>query len=92
MCDMHLNHISARVPGRRHEHFLINPFGMMYEEITASSLIKLDLDGKVIANSNPEYGVNLPGLRDPLARSIARGPTRSACCTPTRRPAWRYRR
>ena len=35
MCDMHLNHISARVPGS-HEHFLINPFGMMYEEITAS--------------------------------------------------------
>ena len=60
MCDMHLNHISARVPGD-HEHFLINPFGMMYEEITASSLIKIDLDGKVIANSNPEYGVNLPG-------------------------------
>lgn len=60
MTDLHLNHISARVPGRD-EHFLINPFGMMYEEITASSLIKVDLDGKIIANSNPDYGINLAG-------------------------------
>jgi ribulose-5-phosphate 4-epimerase/fuculose-1-phosphate aldolase len=60
MCDLHLNHISARVPGS-HEHFLINPFGMMYEEITASSLIKVDLAGSVIANANPEYTVNLAG-------------------------------
>src|SRR3954465_2023170 len=60
MCDLHLNHISARVPGRE-EHFLINPFGMMYEEITASSLIKVDLAGSIIANSNPDYGINLAG-------------------------------
>jgi ribulose-5-phosphate 4-epimerase/fuculose-1-phosphate aldolase len=60
MTDLHLNHISARVPGAE-EHFLINPFGMMYEEITASSLIKVDLAGKIIANSNPAYGVNLAG-------------------------------
>jgi ribulose-5-phosphate 4-epimerase/fuculose-1-phosphate aldolase len=60
MTDLHLNHISARVPGHD-EHFLINSFGMMYEEITASSLIKVDLSGKIVANANPEYGVNLPG-------------------------------
>src|SRR5215210_5016518 len=60
MTDLHLNHISARVPGSE-EHFLINPFGMMYEEITASSLIKVDLDGKIIANSNADYGINLAG-------------------------------
>ena len=60
MCDMHLNHISARVPGEE-EHFLINPFGMMYEEITASCLIKIDHDGRVVHNPSPEYGVNLPG-------------------------------
>ena len=41
MTDLHLNHISARVPGKD-EHFLINPFGLMYEEITASSLIKVE--------------------------------------------------
>jgi ribulose-5-phosphate 4-epimerase/fuculose-1-phosphate aldolase len=58
--DLHLNHISARVPGS-HDHFLINPFGMLYEEITASSLIKVDLAGNVIANANPEYSINLPG-------------------------------
>ncbi|MGE0629236.1 MAG: class II aldolase/adducin family protein [Hyphomicrobiaceae bacterium] len=60
MCDLHLNHISARVPGS-HEHFLINPFGMLYEEITASCLIKIDLDGNVIENPNPQYSINLPG-------------------------------
>ena len=60
MTDLHLNHISARVPGKE-EHFLINPFGMMYEEITASSLIKIDIDGKIIANANPQYTINLPG-------------------------------
>src|SRR3954451_6272174 len=60
MTDLHLNHISARVPGRE-EHFLLNPFGMMYEEITASSLIKVDLDGNIISNSNPEYGINKAG-------------------------------
>ena len=60
MTDLHLNHISARVPGNE-EHFLLNPFGMMYEEITASSLIKVDLDGNIIANSNPDYGVNKAG-------------------------------
>ena len=74
MTDLHLNHISARVPGNE-EHFLINPFGMMYEEITASSLIKVDLDGKIIANSNPDYGINLRGLRDPQ-RDPRRAPRR----------------
>ena len=45
--DLIYNHISARVPGRE-EHFLINPYGLMYEEVTASSLVKVDVDGKVI--------------------------------------------
>src|SRR3954468_13225731 len=60
MTDLHLNHISARVPGHEN-HYLLNPFGMMYEEITASSLIKVDLAGNIIANSNPDYGINLAG-------------------------------
>ena len=47
MDDIVYTHISARVPDT--EHFLINPFGTMFEEITASSLVKIDLDGKVIA-------------------------------------------
>ncbi len=42
--DLIYTHISARVPGRD-EHFLINPLGWMYEEICASNLVKIDLDG-----------------------------------------------
>jgi ribulose-5-phosphate 4-epimerase/fuculose-1-phosphate aldolase len=45
--DMIFTHISARVPGPEH-HFLINPYGWFFEEITASSLVKVDLDGKVV--------------------------------------------
>ena len=60
MSDMLLNHISARVPGDE-VHFLINPFGVMYDEVTASNLIKVALDGTVISNPNPQYPVNLPG-------------------------------
>src|SRR5260221_233667 len=48
MDDIVYTHISARVPGDD-EHFLINPFGTMFEEITASSLVRIDLDGKVLA-------------------------------------------
>ena len=44
MSDMMANHISSHVPGEPGA-FLINPYGMMYEEITASSLIKVDLAG-----------------------------------------------
>lgn len=52
MDDIVYTHISARVPASDRsgdEHFLINPFGTMFEEITASSLVKIDLAGKVIA-------------------------------------------
>jgi ribulose-5-phosphate 4-epimerase/fuculose-1-phosphate aldolase len=84
MCDMHLNHISARVPGKD-EHFLINPFGMMYEEITASSLIKLDLEGNVIANADPEYGVNLPGFV--IHSAIHRARPDAKCVLHTHTPA-----
>jgi len=45
--DMIFTHISMRVPGPEH-HFLINPYGQFFEEITASSLVKVDLDGNVL--------------------------------------------
>lgn len=48
--DLVFTHISARVPGGDH-HFLINPYGMMFEEITASSLVKVDLDGRKVMDS-----------------------------------------
>ena len=44
------NHISMRVPGTQ-SHFLINPFGLLYNEITASNLLKVDLDGNKLAPS-----------------------------------------
>lgn len=45
--DMIFTHISMRVPGPEH-HFLINPYGFFFEEITASSLVKVDLDGGIV--------------------------------------------
>jgi hypothetical protein len=53
MADMMANHISSRVPGEEGA-FLINPYGMMYEEITASCLIKVDLAGDIL--SKPDFG------------------------------------
>lgn len=51
--DMIFTHISARVPGEE-RHFLINPFGMFFEEATASSLVKIDLNGKVLQDTPHE--------------------------------------
>jgi ribulose-5-phosphate 4-epimerase/fuculose-1-phosphate aldolase len=48
--DLVFTHISARVPGPEH-HFLINPYGMMFEEITASSLVKVNLAGEKVMDS-----------------------------------------
>ena len=63
MSDMMANHISARVPGEQGA-FLINAYGMLYEEITASSLIKVDHDGKILGTPDfgpLNYGVNKAG-------------------------------
>ncbi|HJQ35566.1 MAG TPA: class II aldolase/adducin family protein [Thermoanaerobaculia bacterium] len=57
--DLIFTHISARVPGPDH-HFLINPYGMLFDEITASSLVKIDLDGKKVEHS--QYEVNPAGF------------------------------
>lgn len=47
MTDLIFTHISARVPGPGH-HFLINPYGLLFEEITASNLVKVDLSGRPV--------------------------------------------
>ena len=63
MSDMMANHISAAVPGEEGA-FLINAYGMMYEEITASSLIKIDIDGNILAKPDfgaLDYGINRAG-------------------------------
>lgn len=57
--DLIFTHISERVFGSDH-HFLINPYGMMFEEITASSLVKVDLDGNKVMDS--EYEINPAGF------------------------------
>jgi ribulose-5-phosphate 4-epimerase/fuculose-1-phosphate aldolase len=57
--DLVFTHISARVPGR-HDQFLINPYGMTFEEITASSLVKVGLDGQKIEES--PFPVNPAGF------------------------------
>lgn len=65
MTDMIANHISARVPDEEGA-FLINAYGLFYEEITASSLIKVDLDGEVLAKPDfsalgQDFGINRAG-------------------------------
>jgi len=55
---LNLNHISARVPGED-SHILINPYGPMYNEVTASNLVKIDLDGNVLDDT--PYGINPAG-------------------------------
>jgi ribulose-5-phosphate 4-epimerase/fuculose-1-phosphate aldolase len=57
--DLIFTHISARVPGPEH-HFLINPYGMMFDEITASSLVKINLQGNKVAES--PYPINPAGF------------------------------
>lgn len=57
--DLIFTHISSRVPGADH-HFLLNPYGMMFEEVTASSLVKVDLAGNKVAES--PYFVNPAGF------------------------------
>ena len=48
--EMIYNHITLRVPGPE-KHLLINPFGLHYSEITASNLVKIDLDGNILSDS-----------------------------------------
>jgi ribulose-5-phosphate 4-epimerase/fuculose-1-phosphate aldolase len=52
-------HLTARVPGDK-PHFLINPFGLNYDEVTASNLVKIDCDGNIVEPSN--YPVNYAGF------------------------------
>jgi ribulose-5-phosphate 4-epimerase/fuculose-1-phosphate aldolase len=57
--DLIFTHISARIPGPEH-HFLINPYGLLFEEITASSLIKIDQQGEKLSDS--PHPVNRAGF------------------------------
>ncbi len=57
--DLVYTHISARIPGPE-EHFLLNPLGFMFNEVTASNLVKIDLDGNIVGRS--PHSVNKAGF------------------------------
>ena len=61
MNDLVYNHATARIPGED-GHVLINAYGYAYEEVTASSLVKIDLEGKVVLDSATGYGINRAGF------------------------------
>jgi ribulose-5-phosphate 4-epimerase/fuculose-1-phosphate aldolase len=67
--DLINTRITARVPGPQN-HFLINRFGMLYDEITASSLVKIDVDGNKVEPSDDE--VNSGGFAIPSTIHMAR--------------------
>jgi sulfur relay (sulfurtransferase) complex TusBCD TusD component (DsrE family) len=69
MDDLFATHISARVPGPE-EHFLLNPYGVLYTQITASNLVKVDLDGNIVGET--EYSINPAGFVIHSAVHLAR--------------------
>ena len=72
--DLVFTHISARVPGKDNE-FLINPYGLMFEEITASSLVKVDAQGAKLDDS--AFDVNPAGF---VIHSAVHGARHDAGC------------
>jgi len=72
--DLIFTHISAKLPGPGH-HFLINPYGMMFGEITASSLVKVDIEGRKVEDS--PYDINPAGF---TIHSAVHGARADAIC------------
>ena len=60
MTDLIYNHITARIPGTQ-DHLLINLYGLLYKEITASSLVKIDVEGNILAKPDTSYDINKSG-------------------------------
>jgi ribulose-5-phosphate 4-epimerase/fuculose-1-phosphate aldolase len=60
MSDLIYNHITSRVPGI--DHLLINLYGLVYREITASSLVKIDREGNILWKPDTAYGINRSGF------------------------------
>src|SRR5579871_5173787 len=60
MTDLIYNHITARIPDT--EYLLINLYGLLYREITASSLATIDVEGNIIWKPDTEYGINRSGF------------------------------
>jgi len=60
MSDHISNHVTVRVPGK-HNEFLINPYGVLYEQMTASCMIRINLEGEILFNPSEGYEVNRSG-------------------------------
>src|SRR5258708_18674983 len=60
MTDLIYNHITARILGSP-DHLLINLYGLLYREITASSLVKIDVEGNIVWKPDTDYGINKSG-------------------------------
>ena len=71
--DLIFTHITAKIPNS--EHFLINPYGMMFEEMTASSLVKINLAGEKVIDS--PYPINPAGF---MIHSCVHGAREDAQC------------
>ncbi|MFD9126300.1 class II aldolase/adducin family protein [Kitasatospora sp. NPDC059571] len=81
MTDLIFTHISVRVPGPE-QHFLINPYGLLFEEITASNLVKIDLSGNPVEET--PYPVNPAGFVIHSAIHAARSDAHCVLHTHTR--------
>ncbi|MDK2768947.1 class II aldolase/adducin family protein [Sphingomonas koreensis] len=82
MTDLIFNHITARIPNT--EDLLINPFGLLYEEITASSLVRIDIEGNVLDPGDTDYGINRAGYVIHSAVHSARPDVQAVIHTHTR--------
>ena len=60
MSDLIYNHITARIPGAE-DQLLINPYGLLYKEVTASSLVKIDVEGNILWKPETDYRINKSG-------------------------------
>lgn len=85
--DLIFTHLSAKIPGT--EHFLINPYGLMFHEISASNLVKVDLAGAKLMDS--PYEINPAGYTIHSAVHEVRHDVACVMHTHTA-PGWRYRR
>jgi Class II Aldolase and Adducin N-terminal domain len=73
MTDLIYNHITARVPGEE-DVVLLNLYGLLYKEITASSLVKIHVDGEIIWKPDTDYDINKSGYVRPAAALPDRNP------------------
>lgn len=70
MTDLTYTHFSARVPGEGVDAFLLNPYGLRFDQVTASSLVKIDVDGNILLDNG--HGVNAAGFTIHSAVHMAR--------------------